>query len=50
MTADEFIAASSVFHLVIEQEGTPGRIGRVLLEHDLKPREFSTGCAEISLS
>ena len=43
MTADEFIAASSVFHLVIEQEGTPGRIGRALLEFDVAPRQFSTG-------
>jgi hypothetical protein len=43
MNAKEFIAASNTFHLVIEQEGTPGRIGRAMLEFDIKPRQFSTG-------
>ena len=46
MTADEFIAAADTFHLVIEQEGSAGRIGRALMEFDLKPRKFSTGSVQ----
>lgn len=45
MTAEEFIGAADTFHLVIEQEGSAGRIERALLEFDIKPRKFSTGYA-----
>jgi hypothetical protein len=43
ITAEKFLAASDTFHLVIEQERGAGRIGRALLDFDLKPGKSSTG-------